>query len=292
MSEKVNKAIFLWTGQGAQFPNMGDDLQQSNTVFAAYWHDYLDRYQKISGHDLRLHMRDETIHQTQYTQPALVIFELAMAQVMHHHGLSPICHVGHSIGELAACIHDGVMTVDDGLWLVHHRARLMQSCPTGTGMLACLISSEKLQEYLTGTPTSIAGINAPKQTVVSGPITALEQLKIQLGRVRSILLPVSHGFHSPAMEPIADTFYDFATQIDYSPAKTPIYANATAEMQTTFDANYWVTQLLSPVQFMGCIQQATETFEEPIVELGPKATLSQLTRLCNANTCLLDPVEI
>ena len=101
MSEKITQAIYLWTGQGAQFPNMGND-QQSNPIFAEYWHDYLARYQKIAGHDLLQYMCDDTIHQTQHTQPALVIFELAMAQVLKQQGMSPICHVGHSIGELAA----------------------------------------------------------------------------------------------------------------------------------------------------------------------------------------------
>ena len=281
MSQNKVKSLFLWTGQGAQFPSMGDYWLPRSNVFADCWHDLHQRYKKISGHDLKKILKDTTaINQTIYTQPALVIFELAMANHLTDKGYIPICDVGHSIGELAACMHNGVMSIDDGLWLVHHRARLMQSCPEGTGMMACLAPLADIAPILLDSSVSVAGVNAPKQTVVSGPLVALETLKSKIRNMKCITLPVSHGFHSAAMLPIKDAFYELANQLTYKTANRPMYANTDAQIRLDFDAEYWVNQLLSPVQFVDCIRNANSEHSFPMIETGPKATLTRLAKKC------------
>lgn len=281
MTNKDVKTLGLWTGQGSQVPLMGLSIAKRSPVFSHHWHSLHSLYQKISKKDILRVITQGTneLDQTLYTQPALVIFELAHAYTMQDIGCSIHAHVGHSIGELAAAIYAKVMSLEQGLWLLHHRARLMQSCPEGSGMMAMTCNEQTALLSIKSYPDiDIAGLNHGKQTIVSGPLLCLEVLKRECKLARCIPLNVSHGFHSRCMNSIVDEFHNYASQINYKLSQQPIYANVSGQVENHLDANYWSQQITAPVRFIDCIDAANRDFDYNYCELGPKPTLTSFAK--------------
>ena len=279
--------IALWTGQGAQKPGMGIHEAQGSPEFAAHWNRLHALYHHISGDDILTVITEgqDQIHQTRYAQPALCIYELAQGYVR-----TDTCHItahiGHSVGEYAAAIFAQVMSEEEGLWLLYHRARLMQSCPVNTtGMCALMCNESEAQSLLVEYPEiDIAGINHQKQTCISGPCDSLARL-LESKSIRGIRLPVSHGFHSRAMAPIIDEFRSYASQVSYLAAQQPLYNNITGDEKTHFDSDYWCQQIISPVRFLDCVTSASHHQSCTFVEFGPQETLSRMIKKINPLLC-------
>src|SRR5262249_23160848 len=155
-----------------------------------------------------------SLDQTQYTQPALFAQEVALYRQWQAWGADADVLVGHSVGELSAAHVAGVLDLHDAVKLVSARGRLMQSCPAGGAMLSIQASEREVQQTLEAMSgrLSIAGLNGPDQTVVSGDEAAVLQLAEHfstLGR-RTRRLQVSHAFHSPHMDGMLQAFDEIA----------------------------------------------------------------------------------
>src|SRR5262249_32277827 len=111
------------------------------------------------------------IDETGFTQPALFAIEYALTQLWASWGIVPDAVIGHSVGEYAAACAPGVFSLEDGLRLIAARARLMQSLPAGGAMLSAHADEERLRAAIAPYAglVSIAALNAPDQTVISGP---------------------------------------------------------------------------------------------------------------------------
>src|SRR4029079_9416785 len=114
------------------------------------------------------------LHQTFVTQPALFVVEYALAKLWQRWGVLPCAMIGHSIGEYVAACLAGVFSLEEALTVVATRGRLMQGCPPG-GMLSIPLSEGETVRFL-GEGVSVASVNAPSLTVVSGTIEVLDRL--------------------------------------------------------------------------------------------------------------------
>ncbi|MEO1378591.1 MAG: acyltransferase domain-containing protein, partial [Cyanobacteria bacterium J06635_10] len=146
-SQAANKTlVFMFSGQGSQYTNMGRELYETQPVFQ----ETVDKCCKILkphlGFDLRTiiypslspsltpslpHSLTDTI----YAQPAIFVIEYAVFQLWMSWGIRPQAAIGHSIGEYVAAAIANVFSLEDALEIVAMRGRLMQKCPTGS-MLA------------------------------------------------------------------------------------------------------------------------------------------------------------
>ena len=289
--EPVNRdVVFMFSGQGAQYPNMGRWLYETEHVFR----EEIDRCAEILrphlDRDLRelVYPRDDAVEeaghllkQTSLTQPALFVVEYALAKLWMARGIVPSALVGHSIGEYTAACLAGVFAVDDALTLVVARGRLMQALPEGA-MLAVPLPEEKVQSLLEG-DLALAVINGPSQCVVSGEARAVDALERRLAReqVEYRRLHTSHAFHSPMMQPIVETFTERVAQATLNPPQMPFVSNVTGSWITPEQAtspSYWAAHLRQTVRFSDCLQTLMHEPNRVLLEVGPGRTLCTLSK--------------
>ncbi|WP_433755130.1 type I polyketide synthase [Nocardia sp. CA-135398] len=275
---------WMFTGQGSQFAGMARALEAANPSFQhALWAvddcmiEYLDR----SVRDLLLDASTD-IDRTELAQPAIFAMEYALARSLADTGVRPAWLIGHSIGEFAAAAVAGVFDLDDACRLVVARGRLMQRLPEGGAMLAVRADEDAVADLIADEPmVSIAAVNAGAELVLSGPTTALDQIRVTLEArgVTTKALNVSHAFHSPLMEPMLAEFEAVARSCRYRAPSLPIYSTVHGRLldeSETMDATYWTEHISATVRFADAVETALGTQPSHLIEIGPRRILTAL----------------
>jgi len=283
--------VFMFSGQGSQYVNMGLDLYQSEPVFR----ESVSRCAEILTPHLGLDIRRilypsegeqtediaDKLKQTAITQPALFVVEYALAQLWMKWGITPSAMIGHSIGEYVAAAIAGVLSLEDALALVAARGRLMQSMPGGA-MLAVSMPEVDLLPMLSSDLT-LAAVNGPQSCVVSGPREAIEELQdeLEIQEVEFQRLVTSHAFHSAMMDPILPSFAEMVRQINLGPPQIPYISNVTGtwitDAQAT-SADYWAEHLRKSVLFAAGLKELLKDSSRILLEVGPGRTLTTLAK--------------
>lgn len=288
------KIAFLFTGQGAQYFEMGRQFYDSHAGFRQT----LERCDKLlRGHlpkpllEVLFGPEDgrKEIHETRYAQPALFALEYALAEVWRQWGIAPQAVLGHSVGEFAAACFAGVFSLEDGLRMIAARARLMQSLPKTGSMLSVFADEQSCIEAVRphSESVSIAAVNGPAYVVLSGDSEALRQIEADLV-ARGIgvkRLQVSHAFHSPLMKPMVDEFGSVAAGVEYRTAAIDIVSGVTGVKAgcEIAAADYWRDQVLAPVCFSKAMESLCALGIAAFLEIGPKPVLISLAPECVDN---------
>jgi phthiocerol/phenolphthiocerol synthesis type-I polyketide synthase E len=280
--------VFMFSGQGSQYANMGLDLYKEEPVFR----EQIDNCSEILKQEISVDLRqllypaqdqieeaENKLMQTSITQPALFTIEFALAKLWMAWGIRPQAFVGHSIGEyVAACLAD-VFSLEDALKLVATRGSLMQGMPPGS-MLAVFLPEEQLAAFIND-DLSLSVINSPSLCVVSGTSSAIDSLESMLSKqqVMSRRLHTSHAFHSKMMDPILAPFAEQVKQVGPKPPRIPFLSNVTGTWITpeeATDPGYWAGHLRGTVRFADCVKELLTEPNRVLLEVGPGNTLSMI----------------
>ncbi len=269
---------------------MGEDLYQQTDLGRKYY----ELAKEILQTDIQaisFQGPEETLRQTQHTQPALFIVSVILGQLLLEHNKAPQCVAGHSLGEYSALTVAGAFDFATGLDLVKTRARGMQAAgQTNPGTMAAIIGLDDdvvktLAEETVGIVTA-ANYNAPGQVVISGEVQAVQmamQKAEEQGARRTIQLNVSGAFHSPLMAPAREVLAEKLQTIEIHDTRIPVYMNVTAQATTTADTirEGLLNQLEQPVRWQTTITNMINDGVEAFVEVGPGRVLQGLTRRIN-----------
>jgi acyl transferase domain-containing protein/SAM-dependent methyltransferase len=290
VAEAERPVVFMFPGQGSQYPGMAEGLYRTEPIVRRA----IDRCARILepeiGADLRkllfptqrrrARAADE-LRDTRWAQPALFVVGYALAELWGSWGVRPAAMIGHSVGEYVAATLAGVMTLEDALRLIARRGQLISALPRGS-MLGVMAPAEALESFVSG-DVSLAAMNAPGFSVLSGPDRLIDEVEAALAResVAARRLHTSHAFHSAMMDPILDEFEDLVTRVPLSAPAVPFVTTLTGDWADgdVAQARYWSAQLRSTVRFADAVRavvqkKAPAGKDSIFVEIGPGNTLA------------------
>ena len=278
----MTKTAFLFAGQGSQTVGMVRDLYEYYPIVRKTF----DQASQILGYDIRalIDNQEDKLHQTRYTQPAILTTSVAIFRLLEEEGVQPDMVAGLSLGEYSALVASGALAFEDAIALIAKRGEYMETAaPAGTGkMVAVLNTDVNLIEEICSTVTSgivsPANYNTPAQIVIGGEVAAVDEaveLLKEAGVKRMIPLNVSGPFHTALLKPASDQLALALEQVDFADFRVPLVGNTQATVMKKEDIKSLLTrQVMEPVRFYESIATMQEAGVTNFIEIGPGKILS------------------
>jgi [acyl-carrier-protein] S-malonyltransferase len=280
----VPETAFVFPGQGSQEPGILDPFAETWPTVGRV----LDRISPTDALGSLLFEADEaTLREPENAQRAVLATGIAVAAALAEQVvLEPDLVAGHSLGHITAATAAGVFSPADAVELVADRGRLMATAEADAGpgtMVAVLLTSRERVEAVVDdvSGVAVAGYNGPGQTVISGPVAAVDEAVDALDRrvdsVRTTELDVGSAFHSPVMAPAVDPFREALRATAFADPDVPVVSDVSGDVYAEGAATRHDLgrQLTSPVRWQAVVETLADRGVDRVVELPPAGTLAR-----------------
>ncbi|MBV9787322.1 MAG: type I polyketide synthase, partial [Chloroflexi bacterium] len=286
-SSQQSKLVFVFPGQGSQWLGMARDLLDSEPVFRAMIDECAAAFQPYIAWDLLEELRNPTPEPPiDVIQPTLFAVTVAINALWRSWGVVPDAVIGHSMGEVAAAYVAGALSLDDAARINCVRSKLLRRCSGQGTMLMTNLSEAEAEAALAGyrDQLSVAALNGPRTTVISGTPTAIQALIADLEQQEIFCRPISVDIaaHSVQMDPLLDEARAMVADLQPQPAHTVFYSSVTAGMLAGEDlsADFWVRNLRETVRFAPAMRALIDAGYHTFIEISPHPILLQAVKGC------------
>ncbi|MFW5428137.1 non-ribosomal peptide synthetase/type I polyketide synthase [Bacillus pumilus] len=279
------KIIFMFSGQGNQYLNMGLDLYREEPYFKKQMDACFQAYEEATGRSLarilyplaaETEKAREKLASTQYAQPAIFAIEYALSMLFIEWGIRPDAMIGYSFGELTAAAISGLFSLKDAMSMVAYRANAMQSSPAGV-MMSVPLPEAELKPMLPKN-ISLAVVN-DSSCIVSGLEEAISEFEQELksNRLMCMRLGGTIAAHSHVMKEAAEQFGEKLKHMKAKTLRIPFISNLSGDWMTDTsakDMSYWKRHMTDTVRFAEGITNILQEDNIQLIEIGPGQDLS------------------
>ena len=301
----MSKTAFIFPGQGCQKEGMGKDLYALSPK-AKELFDRADAYLDWKITDVMFNGNEEQLMETRNTQPSVFIYEVALAMSQEY--VQPDVVAGHSLGEFAALVIAGAISLEDGLKLVLNRALIGQKAyeeaPVKTGMGAVIgLSDDYVAQRIkeiwdeTGEAIYFANHNGPGQVVITGTKKGVRlacKAFMKEGAKKAVPLAIGGSFHSPFMNEAKKEWGAMITEVEFKTPRIPIYQCVDAKPHTNPDelrANL-IEHITSSVLWTDMVNNMYADGVNEYYEVGTDDTLQKIVKRMKPNAMVSSLLHI
>ncbi|MCV7124402.1 acyltransferase domain-containing protein, partial [Mycobacterium lacus] len=282
------KTVFIFPGQGAQHPTMATQLHTHHPHFTETLNQCDHALHPWTGWSVR-----DVIHQNpgappldrvEVIQPVLFTIMVSLAELLRSHGITPDAVIGHSQGEIAAAYIAGALPLDQAAKIIALRSQALSTLPGHGAMASVRLTPEQLHPHLQpwNTTLTIAAINGPTHTIISGDTTAMKQFSThcQQHGIHIRAIAVDYASHSPQVTHLRQHLLHELADLTPQPSRIPLYTTVHSALTpqpldtTTMNAHYWYRNLREPVRFHDSITTLLTQGEHLFIELSAHPVLA------------------
>ncbi|MFE7834814.1 SDR family NAD(P)-dependent oxidoreductase [Streptomyces sp. NPDC057474] len=278
------RPVWVFSGQGSQWPGMTRGLLTHEPAFAAA----LGEVEPLIAAEAGFSVLDVVREGREITgcgrvQPVLFAVQIALAATWRAYGVEPAGVVGHSMGEVAAAVVAGALSLQDGVRVICRRSALLTRIAGAGAMASVGLGPAEVEADLASADASasvsVAVLAAPGSTVVSGDTAVVERL-VERWDTRGVparLIAVDVASHSPQVEPLLDDLAAALTDVTPRPPTVPFYSTVLDDPRAVpaFDAAYWCHNLRRPVRFTDAVRAAAQDRHTAYAEMSPHPVVTQ-----------------
>ncbi|KUJ38334.1 hypothetical protein ACZ90_69500, partial [Streptomyces albus subsp. albus] len=276
--------VFVFPGQGSQWAGMAVELLDTSEVFAARMRECAAALAPFTDWSLLDVVRGEpgapSLDQVDVVQPVLFAVMVSLAALWQSHGVRPTAVLGHSQGEIAAAAVAGALSLEDAARVVALRSQALTELSGLGGMVSVALPAAELEQRLArwGDRLSVAAVNGPASTVVSGEPVALDELlaDCEAQEIRARRVAVDYASHSAQVEAIQERLLTALAPIAPRAAETVFCSTVTGQALDTggLDAAYWYRNLRQTVRFDQAVRTLNQTARPVFIEVSPHPVLA------------------
>ena len=273
-------AVWVFSGHGSHWPGMGRELLTAEPTFARVIDEVDEIFARELGFSARAALSSGELGGTDRIQALTFAMQVGLAAVLRERGVRPAAVIGHSVGEVAACVVSGVFDLRQGAAVACYRARGFRSVMGSGAMALVRLPFVEAEQRLAGRTDVVAAISASAEScVISGISAAVEQVCSEWSEQGIVVRRVSTdvAFHSPAMDDLTGALADHvATLAPPRDAQIPLYTTALADPRSAAprDADYWVHNLRGRVRFAEAVGAAADDGYRLFLEVSAHPVVS------------------